>query len=140
MSALLEEWDKTCKILARRARQRVLRQIAPPADRWEAWCREMECRGRFLSHVYFPSDESGVVLIVTDASDFSGENGFRCASRFSYETEEQAAWREASNRMKRASDLWQQHADMVADPWGRWCTARGASPGRGHINIEGFQG
>jgi hypothetical protein len=124
MGGSLDPWHATCETLARRADQRAVRQAPPPTDAWEAWCREMERRGEYPSHIYFPSDESAIV--------FMGPGG----SAFSYETEEQTAWREASNRMKRAGDLWQKHGDSVADSWGRWCTSKAVNQAGGRINTN----
>ena len=121
MDASLQPWDEACELLARRANQRAARQTPPPADKWEEWCREMERRGEFLSHVYFPSDQSSIVFMAP------GGNAFN------YETKEQTAWRVASNRMKRAGDLWQQHADSLADSWGRWCIAKAVNQAGGRI-------
>jgi len=79
----------------------------------------MESREKFLSFSYFPSD--------------GGTLTFGCGGGFSHETPEQTAWRDASNRMKRAMDLWKKHADSVADDWGRWCTNRGANQSGGRL-------
>jgi hypothetical protein len=112
MNETQDLWHTTCEVLARRANQRVARQIPPPTDRWDAWCREMERREEFLYDTYFPTASSGIAFIGI------GSN------RFSHESEHQAAWRDASNRMKRYGELWQRHAESVADKWGRWCTAK----------------
>lgn len=105
-------WYTTCEVLARRASQRAARQIPPPTDRWDAWCREMERREEFVCDIYIPTASSGIAFVGTDRN------------RFSYESAQQAAWRDASNRMKRDGELWQRHAESVADKWGRWCTAK----------------
>ncbi|NQT11203.1 MAG: hypothetical protein HQ582_00540 [Planctomycetes bacterium] len=122
MDASLDPWDDTSEVLARRADQRAASQTPPPVDKWEEWCREVERRGEFLSHVYFPSDESSIVIVAPGGNAFG------------YETEEQTAWREASNRMKRAGDLWQRHAESLADSWGRWCIAKAVNQAGARTN------
>ena len=114
-----DRWRVACGRIAQLAAQYAKNPLPPPADDWERWCREMESRKEFLSFAYFPSD--GATLT------------FGYGGSFSHETQEQAAWRDASNRMKRAIDLWKKHADSVADDWGRWCTNRGANQSGGRL-------
>ena len=55
------------------------------------------------------------------------------ASGFANESDLAYAWREASNGMKRDSELWVRHAERTADPWGRWCTSKAVNPAGGRV-------
>jgi hypothetical protein len=115
-----DDWDLTCEVLARKSLKRAKAQTPLPADEWDASSREMERQGEYGPDEYFPSDPAVWVVSVLGGNAFS------------HETQKQAGWREASNRMKRAGDLWKKHADDVADIWGRWCIARA-------INLAGVR-
>ena len=114
----MDAWNEVCVNLSRKARERARRQTPPIADDWDARCMELAKRGSNLPQPYQPSERCGIIL----TSDGYG--------RFEHESAPDTEWRDASNRMKRAGDLWYKRAASRADPWGPWCAGRGASPDR----------
>jgi len=122
----IDTWQQACERLSCLAHKRAAWQTPPPADEWEASCRKMDRLEGSPEYLYFPSGPSTLVLM--------GPEG----TAFSYETLEQTAWRDASNRMKRAGDLWKKHADDVADPWGLWIVARALNEEAARSREKGF--
>lgn len=116
---LEERWEAACRRMVARLGSQVSKSTPPPEDAWERWCREQERRGDTPVHVYFPSNDSSLIM--------------RCGGGFSQETPEQWMWREASNRMKRAIELWKKHADDIADDWARWCGNREMNQSGGRL-------
>ena len=115
-----DEWNLVCVKLARRLSDRARRQTPPPSDAWEGWSRRIERMDEFLYQQYFPSDGASLVI-------GSRPIGFADESDIAF------AWRDASNRMKRGSELWVMYADRVADPWGRWCTSKAVNAAGGRL-------
>lgn len=112
-----DPWDVVAERLVRRAADEARKQrSATSLDIWDHWSIQVLKGSYGRNEFYFPSSGGGLV--------------FGSLGEFSHETREDAAWRHASTRMKRQADLWKSHNDSYADPWGRWCTARGSAPSR----------
>lgn len=112
-----DAWDQQCSVLARRAAERARKQTSPPKAGWQAWSRRMERLDEYLSQGYFPYSVGSL--------SFGSATNFESESDFAY------LWREASNRMKRDSELWVRHAERTSDPWGRWCTSKAVNAAGG---------
>jgi hypothetical protein len=118
MDEFNDPWFTACIRIVRSAEQNARKYLPPPVDEWEKWCREMELI-EVCPMPYFPR--------------YHGSLTFGTGSGFSHETEIETAWRHASNRMKRTSELWERHANSIADKWGHWCTNRAVSQSGGRL-------